>query len=385
VSRVQRSLYDLHAWTGAGVGFFLFLVCLTGSLTVYRDEIRVWEHAPLHSVHYREAHATSATQALEVFAAHYDLSAPNLVALRLPGPDHPAYGIIFAKPGQGGLTRAYVHPETAEFLGEPRTQLADFLFQLHASLLMRGKIGRYVVGLAGVAYLVLIASGVVIHRRLLRNLFTQRWGRSLRLSLADAHRALGVWPLLFHLVIASSGTILALKDLLVMVPTYAASHAHPGTLRADQRRPPTKRAGEPKSMAKLDTLVERARAEVAGFVPTLVVLTAWGDANAEVDIGGSLPGHLLAKNEAARVRFSGVTGDLRSVENSREHAAARRAYDALTPLHYGDYGGATLRACYFAFGLAATSLTWTGTWMWFERARRRAPKLDAIAGRQPTF
>ena len=33
---VRRAIFQIHLWTGIGVGMYLLMICLTGSVLVYR-------------------------------------------------------------------------------------------------------------------------------------------------------------------------------------------------------------------------------------------------------------------------------------------------------------------------------------------------------------
>ena len=42
----------------------------------------------------------------------------------------------------------------------------------------------------------------------------------------------------------------------------------------------------------------------------------------------------------------------------------------MEPLHFGDFGGLTLKWLYFILGLSPALLSLTGTWLWIERQQR---------------
>ena len=369
----QRLLYETHAWAGACAGLFLCILCVTGTAAVYRDEIRVWaspELWPLESASASRSGPTSADRALLTFSRRYDLTEQRLFALRLPGPDAPACELLIPAGGRPGVTRAFTDPITGVYLGEAHSELGDFLFQLHSNFSFASKIGRYFVGAAGLALLLLVTTGILIHTSLWRTRVGIRWSAKRRVVLSDWHKALGKWALPFHAVIAFTGTFLALKDLLILVPAAAAHGGNLGAARAALAEPLAVRTGASAEMASVDLMLARAKRHVPGFEPTLVVFQAWEDDAARVEVGGSLPGHLLPKNEAVRVTFDAKTGTPTRVERGTDHGAWRRIFHAMTPLHYGDYGGRPLRLLYFLLGIAGTALVWTGLMMWAERTKR---------------
>ena len=225
----RRRLYGVHSGTGAVLGVVLFVVCATGTITVLRDELRAWANPHLWSLGAGQALPAGALdRALEVFAGRFDLASGRIFALRLPSAASPAIELIVQREKGRGLIHAFVDPRTGDYLGETRSELGDFFFQLHSNFSLSSKVGRYLVGLAGLAMCVLIVTGVSLHGRILRDLFRMR-RTSMRVLLADLHKGLGTWGLLFHLLIAWSGVSLALKDLLILAP---AATVYEGDLTA---------------------------------------------------------------------------------------------------------------------------------------------------------
>ena len=87
----------------------------------------------------------------------------------------------------------------------------------------RSRRGTIYVAVLGVAMLVLIATGIVIHRKILAELFTQRWGRSFRVVMSDLHKSAGIWGLGFHILIAATGAWMGLAPLFEQSYKYLAT------------------------------------------------------------------------------------------------------------------------------------------------------------------
>ena len=69
-------------------------------------------------------------------------------------------------------------------------------------------IGLWLVGLAGMAMMVLCVSGVIIHRKIFTDFFTFRPERKPRRLILDLHNVTGVLGLPFHFLISLSGLII---------------------------------------------------------------------------------------------------------------------------------------------------------------------------------
>lgn len=40
--RVRKTFFQIHLWVGAGVGLYVVLMSLTGSIIVFRNELSGW-------------------------------------------------------------------------------------------------------------------------------------------------------------------------------------------------------------------------------------------------------------------------------------------------------------------------------------------------------
>jgi uncharacterized iron-regulated membrane protein len=84
----------------------------------------------------------------------------------------------------------------------------DFHYRLHA-----GQAGLWVVGIAGMAMLVALLSGVITHRRIFKDFFTFRAHKGQR-SWLDAHNAVAVLTLPFQIMIAYTGIAISASTFM---------------------------------------------------------------------------------------------------------------------------------------------------------------------------
>lgn len=145
---LRRTVFQIHLWSGIGLGFYVFFISLTGSVLVYRNELYV-----------------AAT----------------------PAPGSAADGTVTT-----GIW------------------LVSTLIDLHDNLLA-GEAGRAVNGFGAIAVLLLAATGLVIWwpgiRRWRRSLGLRR-GVSVKRFVWDLHSAMGFWTFAFTMIFALSGIYL---------------------------------------------------------------------------------------------------------------------------------------------------------------------------------
>lgn len=369
----RKLLYDVHGWAGFVVGIALLIVSLSGAVAVFAPEIDRWSNPPLQAD--RDARVRidpdQALVRLDRFAALAQAGGLD-ASLELPNRDLPGrYGILYPS-AQQGFDYAYLDAASGELLPPRRNHVYYFLRHLHVRLLYN----RLPVGIVGLAMLLSIATGLLIYRHILRDMFRMRWrrDRNVRVTFADFHKLVGFWALLFHIVIASTGTWLALESYLQPVIAAVANH-RPDSVDKNGAGA----AGETvPRLAPIAPMVARSRTAIEGFEPTYVTLE--DDAGRpRVRVSGDVPG--LVQQGVSHVLFDRATGRLLEVNDVRAKPFWTQFRHALEPIHYGYFGGVWVKLLYLIVGLLPAALSITGTLLWFERRRHesRAPKATAGA------
>jgi Mn2+/Fe2+ NRAMP family transporter len=99
--------------------------------------------------------------------------------------------------------------------------VTHFVTELHYYLHLPSTIGFFIVGVAGAGLLALIVGGLLSHPRILKDAFHLRLRGAKRLSLTDLHNRLGVWAAPFHFVIALTGAMIGLGQVLFFLMALA--------------------------------------------------------------------------------------------------------------------------------------------------------------------
>eukprot|EP01034_Spumella_vulgaris_P026054 gene26054-32583_t len=295
--------------------------------------------------------------------AHYPGAMVETIAL--PDAITPHYFAFVREPGAPASTRTKValRSDTGAVVGPVDSQLGQYLRMLHVFLFFGP---RWIVGFLGAAMLVLIGTGIVIHRKILAELFTQRWGRSLRVVMSDLHKCVGIWGLGFHILIAGTGAWMGLAPLFEQGYKYVTTSTD-----ATASKPARKAGGdatEPVPMQSLDALYATAQQAAPGLQARYASLQRWGTASASVAFTGSLQGHLLS---TARVEANAATGALTRVHDPRTQGFWSQFNGLMEPLHFGDFGGLTLKWLYFVLGMTPAFLSLSGTLIWLDSRQKR--------------
>jgi uncharacterized iron-regulated membrane protein len=189
----------------------------------------------------------------------------------------------------------------------------QFLRQTHVRLLM-GLWGRVFVGVLGVSLVLSCITGLWIYRGWIKKMFTLRlgggWGN--RQPWAELHKFIGVWSLLFNILIGLTGAVLGIENLANQIeskwirPAGAAAATAPADAAAPKAPAPARAAAARATgpSLPLNTLLARAREAFPDLTPRVVLLPA--RAGGPLSIRGDVPSMLVAQSHVRSA--NGISG-----------------------------------------------------------------------------
>ncbi|MEM6512677.1 MAG: PepSY-associated TM helix domain-containing protein [Pseudomonadota bacterium] len=368
-------IYNAHSWTGISLGLFLFVVCFTGSVALFHHELQSWED-PARRVAMPES-PIPVQPLVDDWVAAY--APENITFLGVHMPDfYEPYYMAFAnvREAEGEpveFRRIRWHAATGDVLPERGDGLSTWLLDFHRDLMwpdaLGGRqIGRGLVGIAGVIMLLSIITGILTHRKILKEFFTYRTKKTVRVKWKDAHNFLGIWSLPFSTMIAFTGAWLGIVVLLLPITAMLVFKGDTEKVVEVVAGAPAERAGISAPMISFDEMAQREHSTLGGK-PVYISATLIGDKNAEYVVNYK-PESRLFYFESERV--SAVTGELLPATGLNEPTAATRTLAAMSPLHYGTFGGAALKFLYLGLGLATSVMIALGNMVWIERRANSA-------------
>lgn len=359
---MRRAVAVTHAWAGMVVGLVLFVVCLTGMFAVLKQEIRYWEMPSGRQ-------AATARPDLDALLHAGQARFGDTASLTIQLPDGlRRHAIVAPAGGRPAAGQAALALRAGDASPMPATHggAADLLVTLHNTL-HAGFPGRVIVSLFGFALAFLVAGGVANHPRRAPGLLRLRIGADVRTLALDAHKLLGLWLSPLLLLIAVTGIFSGLGALATV---NLAPHAFPDDPRRamqalmDNASFPAQ--GQPADMPSLNALVDRHRQAHPGFQVESVAVRHWGDAQAYATLCGHGAGQ-LSTGVFERFHYRLRDGALLRHDSAAQRGPWTRAFIAIQPLHFAQYGGTASRWVHAAGGLAAALLAASGTWLWLRR------------------
>jgi uncharacterized iron-regulated membrane protein len=216
---LRRALFQIHLWAGIGLALYLFVVCVTGSVLVYRNELyRTFSPEPvIVDISGPSLTPEALKDAVSRAYPGYEVDTP-----KAGDPQHAVE--LRLKRGDESFQRLF-DPFTGQDLGNPLPvgfRATAWMLDLHDNLL-GGPTGRQINGLGALAMLLLSVTGAIIWWP-----GTASWRRSLTIDLRanwkrvnwTLHSALGFWFFIFIFMWALTGAFLSLQPLFASAFDY---------------------------------------------------------------------------------------------------------------------------------------------------------------------
>ncbi len=374
-----KKFYILHSWVGVITGILLFVIAFTGAVSVFaRPDIKLWANESLHQ-------PSAATPEIIAELIHdavdnTDKSFHHEIHAFLPGPRVWTNLVLILEqdhdedPEAQALWLEY-HPQTLELvkrwqgnteeLFEQRSQdISDFIGGFHADLHL-GRVGLILTGLLGLTLMASIATGLFIHRKILKELFSFRPDRSLRLLLTDTHKVISVWGLLFHSMIGFTGAFLGLATVLLVPAAAFVSFAGDQEKLLETLSPEVYPvlSATPADM-QVQPMLEQVYNDQE-LEPFRISIYGWGDKNAVGFVDGINPERMPRENH--KFQMSNAEPLETTTRFETVGGASGQILDVIYPLHFGNFGGVPLRILWAVLGLSTSLIALTGMMIWVER------------------
>ncbi|AXT40556.1 PepSY domain-containing protein [Alteromonas sp. BL110] len=194
----RKSMIWLHTYLGVILGWLLFAIFFTGTLSYFTPEITRYlmpERASIsksqqtmiaHSFAYLGEHASEAEQ--------WRIALPS---------ERSALWSVQWREGKQRQTVVF-NNQLASVENETDTKGGLFFRNFHYTLQLRGYGGRYIAGVAAMAMLLAIFTGIYTHRRFFKDFFTLR-PQKLKKWTTDFHALAGILTIPFCIMICLSG------------------------------------------------------------------------------------------------------------------------------------------------------------------------------------
>jgi uncharacterized iron-regulated membrane protein len=415
----------IHLYLGLVSGLFLVVVCLTGSILVFEEELT---HALSHERYFVEAAATpplSLAQLTEAVRAAKPKAKINgikvyadptrTVEIGLAGSGRPGgpqgagqgerrpkdgesadqrgglgqgarggegrslAGGPSAKGGKGGKGERgptlFLNPYTGAILGEYDSHKSFFHFieEIHRGL-VAGRVGKLIMGINSIIFLFILGTGIVLWWPAARQAFSQRlrikWGSSWKRLNHDFHIVLGFYSSVFLFIMAATGVGMSFDWVGKTINTLTHSPQQ-------RQEPPTSAEAAPDAPKfGADAALALARRQDASAASYTVQLPKEPTGSIQIS---TLPTSALTERATNDTYLDQHTGQVLRQQTYAEKPVGQRIRGLFKPIHTGAIFGWPTKVLALIFVLLGATFPITGTIMWLNRTRlfsnkKKSPK-----------
>ena len=374
---LRKFINDVHLWLGIGSGIILFLVCLSGTILTFEEEIK-----DLFAKEFVVADASGSRLSMKELSE--SLSKEGIVGnVTIPAVRDKALNFsVKTSPKERRGTTYYVDPYSGEYQKVQKSSFDGFfmtMFKMHRWLLLDTEIGRPIVGVATIIFLFLSISGIILWfpKKMKWKNFKPGFKIKLKANWKrinhDLHNTLGFYACIFLVIMSLTGLFWSFEWY------RDAGSKVLGTKVFGNR------GGGPKFESALKPgTTEKTLEEILQIAST--------ELNYEGETTITIPStdkevYTITKNNNSR--FSPVItdklvfdrdGTLLHKELFADKPLNVQIASLIKPIHLGTIYGNFSKIIYFIACLIATSLPITGTLIWINKLKIKKSKK-----KQPAF
>jgi uncharacterized iron-regulated membrane protein len=353
----RRALFQVHLWCGLTLGLYFVVVCLTGTIVVYKKEIERLQIPRLVHVEAVGERGSFAQMVRMVNDRYPDYRLVNAYLYQEPG-----ISWSFRLQAPQGRVQTYVDPYAMRILGEDQyaEMFLQWVYDLHTDLLL-GPLGLTLNGVGAYLLTAMCLTGIVVWWpgvRRWRKALKYAWGTGWKRQNYDVHRLTGIGSLALLIFIAVTGAYWS------FTPQYEAALAWLTGGPARQLAPRVVPV-EGAAPADLDAVLAVAMQTMPEGEARLFTFSSRPEL--PHSLHKLIPGDFRTQGDNV-VYVHPQTAALAGVVYHRDLPLGVRLQRDMFGLHFGTFWGHPSRIVWLFVGLAPLVLFVSGVLMWWNRS-----------------
>lgn len=354
----------VHKWSSLVCTAFLLMLCLTGLPLIFHDEIDEFFSPSDWQPANPGAELMSLDQIVRIAQDNRPGERPLYLSFDI---DRPVVNVTTAPPTDSSQPDFHLMPydltsgDQVPFPEDASSAVMHFLLQLHTDMFL-GLPGMLFLGFMGLLFAVATVSGIVLYAPFMRKIpfGTLRREKSRRLLWLDYHNLLGVVTIVWALLVGLTGVVNTLADPII----DGWRNAELADLIAQHQS-----VESSEHWASVDEAVASALTLAPDMEPQFIAFPG---------ARYSTPGHFavflhgrtpVTEHIISPVLVNARTGE---VEGRREMPWYAKTLALSRPLHFGDYGGMTLKVIWALLDLVLIAVLISGLYLWLRRGAGRS-------------
>jgi uncharacterized iron-regulated membrane protein len=349
----KRSL-SAHAWLGLFVSAFMYIICLSGTLAVFHQELERWEQPQIPET--SEVDIAVIEKAYDNFVETYPDETEHMYVV-FPGTGIPRVVV------ENDHIAYFVNPDGS--LGEvEQSHWTKMLVDLHLYLHLPKSFGMILVSAFGALLCALILSGFLAHPRIIKDAFRFRRGGTGLQENIDLHNRFSVWAAPFHLMIGVTGAYFGLATVLIGLVSQAF-YAGDNQAVLDELFTPEPTLEQPLQKPQIGRAMEYIERHNPEGTPLFITIHEPNTPGQFIEAYVKQPGRLIYSEN---YRFD-IQGNFLETAGYRDGDPAKQIIFSMYRLHFGEFAGIASKLLYFVLGMMLTVVSATGINIWLRKRK----------------
>ena len=377
---MKKIFRQIHLWLSVPFGLIITLICFSGAMLVFENEVMELARHELCYVKKVETVPLPVDRLLE----EVELTLPDsvfVIGISVFSDPERAWQVNLSKPRRASM---YVDQYTGEIKGKyERPAFFVTMFRLHRWLLDSMKAdggvfwGKMIVGVSTLLFVVVLISGIVIWwprtRKALKNSLRISVGRGFRRFWYDLHVAGGMYALFFLLAMALTGLTWSFGwyrtgFYKVFGVEVQQGGAHGGVTQRGGKG--GDQSGKNVSHSSSYVCWQQVYEQLALNNPGYKQITlSDGVANVSFNTFGN-------QRASDRYKFNPHSGEIDEVVLYKDAEKAGKIRGWIYSVHVGSWGGMLTRLLTFIAALIGATLPLTGYYLWIKRIWRKKSRVN---------
>jgi uncharacterized iron-regulated membrane protein len=351
-------IFYIHSFTGLFSGLFILLMSLSGAALVFHEELDRLQYPDIVAEKGKPVlPVDSFYQQLQIRYPRAQVSNCSIVETV----NDPFVITVYDSSYMNGARsmQVFFHPQTAAIIGtrgnssdlthNPMSWLSGF----HNSFHLKKK-GEWLLGFFAILFVISLLTGLVQYRR---NIWPVLCFRRSAFRKSNLHQLIGVYALLFNLVIAITG--FWMQRYVFKKEFYAAETPYTRTIKPS-----------PPLFFGIDSALREVKKQHPLF-DAYVIYFAQSMKGKTAVYGSQATNSFIHSKKFADAVFLDSAGNIAHTAFVNEIPGDNR-YDIInSQIHFGRFGGWPVKLLYVVFGLSGAVLSITGSLLWWKRRKRK--------------
>ncbi|MDR6159309.1 putative iron-regulated membrane protein [Chryseobacterium sp. SLBN-27] len=385
-SFIKKWSAKLHLWFGLSIGIIVFIVSLSGTLYVFKDEI---QNQLRKNVIFLNAETVSQKPLpINVLKEKVTLTLKEqypVTSMEIPLDKNRSYEFLFYEKDKNAWNYfdevkinklVYVNPYNGEILGvyNEKYDVFPILKSIHWSLLLKTDWGKYVVGIPVVLFIIMLITGIILwwpkNKNARKGRFRFNWKNitTWKRKNYDLHNILGFYASFIALILSISGIYFSfpwVKNVFNLV------------LSGSIELPKEKEIKSPDSVLSVnksafDITALETKKLYSSSSSFRIPLNGKNKKGKELK---NIPVTVYGENGSFAIRnqvvFDKYSGKLLLNKPHQQLTNAEKYANANYDIHTGSYFGIFGKIIWFITGLICTSLPVTGFLIWLGKKKKK--------------